>query len=154
MPEDQIAEILIFRQQQPIFAVSAEEHVCIRRTRRDLRHVNNVVPKFAQQEGQTRIHAFVDQPTHAGLAINELFIGQIVRSESLGGANVLRRQARMVGQDLFRRHSSTELAQDSLDWHARSSDYGLAAHDLWIYFDSLVCGHSVLSGIGRLRVCN
>ena len=53
------------------------------------------------------------------------------------------RQTRMVGENIFRRESGTELAQDRLDRDARAADHGLAAHDLRVHLDAFM-GHDVL----------
>ena len=47
--KDQVAEILVFRQQQPIFAVCASHDLRVDRARRDIGHVNNVLPGLAQE---------------------------------------------------------------------------------------------------------
>ena len=80
------------------------------RTRRNIGHVDSVVPGLAQKDDQSRIHAFVDQPTHAGLAIDESFVGQIVRGEGLRGANIPWRQPRVVSHDRFGCHAGPQLA--------------------------------------------
>jgi hypothetical protein len=40
-----VAEILVFRQQQPIFVFSAIHDFRVARTRRDDRHVNDILPR-------------------------------------------------------------------------------------------------------------
>jgi len=127
--------------------------VQVDRSWRNVRHIDNVVSGALQQRGQIRICAFVNQPAHAGLAIDESFIGQIVRRKGLRGANVVWRQPRMVSHDGFRHHAGSQLAQDDLDRHTRRSNHRLAAHDVGINFDSLMRHHqsllSALIFIGR-----
>jgi hypothetical protein len=105
------------------------------RTRRNIGHVDRVVPRLAQKGDQSRIYAFVDQPAHAGLAIDESFIGQIIGGEDLRRANVFERQSRVVADNRFSRHASSEFAQHDFDRHARTPDHGLTTHNLRIYLD-------------------
>ena len=115
--------------------VEEQTHLCFRNIKAVLEEAgftfSNVV----------RINAFVDQPVHAWLAVNEFFIGQIIRGKRLGRKNIFRNQPRMIGHDLFRRHPSSQLSEDDLDGHARSPDHRLSAHDLRIDFNSLVVRH-------------
>lgn len=62
----QVAKILVFRQQQPVFAVCATHHGRIGRTWRYIGHIDDVVPRFAQQQTEGRSRTFIDQPPHTG----------------------------------------------------------------------------------------
>ena len=124
LTKDQVTEILVFRHQQAIFAICAAHDLYVGRPRRNIGHVDSVVPALVQKGDQRRIHAFVDQPAHAVLAIDERFIGQIVGGEGLRRPNVFERQSRVVADDRFSRHAGAELAQHDFDRHARAPDHG------------------------------
>jgi hypothetical protein len=64
LSKSQIAEIFVFGQQYPIFLVRAFHDLGIGRPRRNVGHVNDVVPKVAQLLNKGHVNAFIDQPAH------------------------------------------------------------------------------------------
>jgi hypothetical protein len=74
LAKDQVAKILVFGQEQPVFASGKIEYLRIGRMRRDIRDVDDVVLGLPQQCNQSCVHALVNQPAHR-LAANENFVG-------------------------------------------------------------------------------
>jgi hypothetical protein len=141
LSEDEIAEILVFRQEQSSLALRTNHDLRVSRTRRHIGHVNNVMSILSQKRDQIHIHTFVDQPAHFDLTIDESFIGQIVSGKGLRRTNVIKRESGMIPNDCFRRHAASELTKYDLDRHTRAPDHGLASHNLWIDLDPIVCRH-------------
>ena len=64
----------------------------------------------------------------------------MIGRKGLRGANIVRRQARMVGQDLLDAVAGGEAAQDVLHGDARAADDGLAHHHLRVALNARM-GH-------------
>jgi hypothetical protein len=64
LAKHQIAEILVFRQQQPIFRASSPYSFGIGYRRGDLRSVDDVMSRRAQMRYQSGIDTFIGEPAH------------------------------------------------------------------------------------------
>ena len=85
-----------------------------------------------------RIDATRRQANARGLAINQRFVGQIVRSEGLGRTNIVQGQTRMICNDLLWRITRSQLAQYDLDRNTRTSDNRFPAHHFRIDLNSFM----------------
>ena len=64
--------------------------------RRLLGHLNDVMSRWSQKRDQIHIHAFVDEPAHTDLTVDESFIGQIIGGKGLRRSNVIKRESGTV----------------------------------------------------------
>lgn len=62
--KDKIAEIFVFGQQQPAILMRTCQHDGIACRRRDLGHIDDIVPSRAQSRDQGCVHAFINKPAH------------------------------------------------------------------------------------------
>ncbi len=69
MADGELAEILVFRDQNPLLLDAERDDLLIARTRVDLEHVAHVMACFAQCRDQARIAALVDQQLHGSARI-------------------------------------------------------------------------------------
>ncbi len=60
----QIAEVLIFREQEPTLYLRLNQNLCVGRRRRSLGRRGNVVSRSTQVPHQTGVDTFIGQPTH------------------------------------------------------------------------------------------
>jgi hypothetical protein len=91
---------------------------------------------------QARIDTFIGEPAHlhAFLAVDQFFVGQVIRSKCLGRANIITGQPRVVGENGLGAHPSSQLSKDKLDRNASAADHRLPAHNLGVHLDAFV-GH-------------
>jgi len=62
--KDEIAEILVFRQEEAPFDLRAHHDQRIARSGRNFRHVNNIMSGGAQMRNQAGVHTFIGKPAH------------------------------------------------------------------------------------------
>jgi hypothetical protein len=60
--EYRTAEVLVFREQKPLFRLRTRRHFCVAIPRRDLRHIDRVVSRRTQVRYQSDVDTFIDKP--------------------------------------------------------------------------------------------
>lgn len=71
----------------------------------------------------------------------DLFLSEMIGSESGCGIDVVLGEVWMVNKNLFDGHATSQLPQDTFDSDASSFDNWLPKHDIWIYFNSIMNHH-------------
>jgi hypothetical protein len=62
--KDQITEILVFCQEEAPLGLRPHQDLRIACSRRNFRHVNNIVSGGAQMRNQAAVHTFIGKPAH------------------------------------------------------------------------------------------
>ena len=63
-PKDEIAEILVFGQQQAALSLRTRHHIGVARRRCDLGHIDDIVTRAAKVRDEARVDALVGKPAH------------------------------------------------------------------------------------------
>lgn len=82
-------------------------------------------------------NAFVGGPSHRS-TVEDVFVGEIVRRKCLCRPDICICQTRVIRKDCLNRHSGAKFSQNHFYRNARTSNNGLAVHDLRICFNALV----------------
>jgi hypothetical protein len=98
---------------------------------------------YTEKPDQWRRDAFIREPTHL-LAVNDVFVSEIVGGKRLRRLNIMLRQSRVIREDSFCRHTGTQLTQDQFHRNARTANDRFAVHDIRANFDPFV-QHGALS---------
>jgi len=140
--KDKFAKILVFGEQESFFTQRERDHIRVAQTNGCFRDIEYIVAVRTQKRDQWRRNPFVREPAHL-LAINDVFVGEIVGGKCLRGQDIISRQPRMVGEDRLQRHAGAQLAENEFHRNARAANNRLAVHDIRVNFDPFV-RHDIL----------
>jgi hypothetical protein len=96
--KDKIAEILVFSEQKSLLAQRERDDSGVVQPCGRFRHIEYLVASRAQYCDQRRRDAFVSEPAHAS-AVNNVFVGEIVRGKRLRGPDIVKCEPWMVRED-------------------------------------------------------
>ena len=88
--KDQIAEIFVFGKQQSHLARRECDDIGIAQTGSGFCDIEHVVTVGPQKRNQGCCDAFVSEPAHV-LAVNDVFVGEIIGGKCLRGTDVVKR---------------------------------------------------------------